>query len=79
LLALAGIVASLIIRITCGIFGDWWYKGFTIESIKSINSNSLIDDKAIAFAKKGRVSTLWLFIAILAISWFPTIINTIII
>ncbi|MDD4699158.1 MAG: RING finger protein [Oscillospiraceae bacterium] len=79
LLTLVGAVVSLTVRIICGIYGDWWYKQFTIESIKSINSNSLQEDRAAAFSKKGRVSTLWLFIAVLAISWFPTIINMIII
>jgi len=79
LLAIAGVVVSLIIRVTCGIFGDWWYKQFTIESIKSINSDSLIDDRDAAFSKKGKVSALWMFISVLAISWFPTIINMIII
>lgn len=76
LLALAGGITSLAVRIICGIFGDWWYKQFTIESIKSINSNALTDDRAAAFSKKGKVSPMWMFIALLAISWFPTIINT---
>ena len=79
LLTLAGAIVSLTVRIICGIFGDWWYKQFTIESIKSINSDSLIYDKNAAFSKKGNVSTVLWLIAVLAVSWFPKIINMILI
>ncbi|MEG1886636.1 MAG: RING finger protein [Oscillospiraceae bacterium] len=78
-LALIGLFSSLMVRITSGIFGDWWYRSHCLATIKEINADDTLEDKAEAFRKKGRVSPGWMLAAWLITSWVPTIINMLVI
>ncbi len=70
--ALLGLVAELSTRIVCGIYADYWYKQYTISSIKKIRQESL--DQDADFRKKGGVNFFLFMIGFMVLQYIPMII-----
>ena len=73
----AAVAASLLylsIRIICGIFGDYWYKVHTVNTIKKIKTES--DDIETEYRQKGGVNLFLFFIGIMAVQYIPALIET---
>lgn len=68
------VLIDLAVRIVCGILGDYWYKKYTVASIREIRAESL--DAELAYRKKGGVSVFAFLICYLALSYLPAIIVT---
>ena len=63
--------------ILVGRFGDWLYRGFTLDSVKKITLNPEIEDKDVALSTAGSVSLLWMVVILLAESYLPEFIASI--
>lgn len=72
ILALAGMVISLIIRIVCGIYGDWFYRGRVIESVGIIKA---AEDREAAENKYSGISFIGFTLAVCAMEFLPSIIT----
>ena len=72
ILAAAGFVFEIILKIVTGMFGDWQYRNHTISTINEIKSTS--DNVTEDFRKKGGVSFMGLIIGFFAIQYLPTLI-----
>lgn len=70
--ALLGLIAELSTRIVCGIYADYWYKQYTISSIKKIRQESL--DQDADFRKKGGVNFFLFMIGFMVLQYIPMII-----
>ncbi len=62
---------DLIIRVVCGLYGDYLYKKYTVQSIEKINNES--EDADYDYRKKGGVSLFLFFIGIFAVQYIPNI------
>lgn len=69
-----GIVLLAIPHFVCGLMGDWMYRGFALDKIKSIRDDKEIDDYEEALAHKGSVNLFLGILAIIAENYLPTII-----
>lgn len=65
----AGSLLNFIIRIICGIFGDYWYKNHVISTIKNIKEKS--EDLQNDFRKKGGVNLILFFVGTMAVQYIP--------
>lgn len=65
-------VLSLSIRIICAIFSDYWYKNYTINTIKKIKSS--IEEPDIKFIKLGGVNIFYFFISAIVLEYIPLIV-----
>lgn len=74
ILAFAGLLLNLVPRIICGRLGDWHYRNFAINKVKTILNNTEIEDKPTALARSGNVSLLWLIVTVFATQYIPIII-----
>lgn len=74
LAAFVALLVELIVRIVCGIFGDFWYKSYTVSSIKTIRAES--QDADYDYRKKGGVNFYLFLLGLLAIQYIPGIIAT---
>ena len=63
--------------ILVGRFGDWLYRGFTLENVKKITSNPEIEDMETALRMAGSVSLMWMVVILLAESYLPEFIASI--
>ena len=72
--AMAGIVLNLAIRIVSAILGDYFYKEYTIGSIKSIRAESM--DADYDYRKLGGVNIFLFLIGVMAVQYLPAIIMT---
>lgn len=72
LLAAAGGLLNLVIRILCGIFADSTYKNYCISCINKIKTES--DDVDYDYRKKGGISVVALMLGIMAVEYLPNII-----
>ncbi len=72
ILASIGVILSWILHIIYGIFGDYFYKKYAIQSIKEIKKNS--DDKDADFRKKGGVNVFLFLIGTMAIEYITSFI-----
>ncbi len=70
--AVLGGVLNLVIRIISGIFGDYLYKRYTIETVKKIRNESA--DMNYDYRKKGGVNMFLFFIGFMAVEYLPSII-----
>lgn len=70
--ALIGLVLNFAIRIVSGIFGDYIYKSYTIETVKKIRNES--EDMDYDYRKKGGVNMLLFLIGFMAVEYLPSII-----
>lgn len=73
ILAAAGFIFELVLRIITGLLGDWHYRNHTLNTISEIKSNS--DNIAEDIRKKGGVSFLGLIIGFFAVQYLPTLIS----
>lgn len=71
-LAFAGLLFDLGIRLFSALFGDYFYKNYSIASIKQIKANS--DDIAADYRKKGGVNIFFFLIGLIALQYLPAII-----
>lgn len=78
LFAFLGLVLDLVPRLICGRFGDWYYKNFAIEKIKTINADDNVDDKKTKLQLSGNVNLFFLLLAILATRFLPAIVMSLI-
>ena len=69
---IASAVLSITVSILFGVFSDYWYKNYTLTSIKTIKANS--DDIAEAYRKKGGVNIFWFFISYMVLEYISNII-----
>lgn len=76
MVAFIGSILSIAIRIICALFGDYWYKNHTVNTIKEIKKSS--EDFEYDFRKKGGVNFFLFFIGVFAVQYIPTIIMTLI-
>lgn len=68
-----GILIDIVLRVLSAIFGDYIYKSYAVEKIKTIKAES--DDIAYDFHRKGGVS-LWLFLlGTAAVNYLPSLIS----
>ena len=70
--ALLGFVLNLAIRFVSGIFGDYIYKSYTVETVKKIRNES--EDMDYDYRKKGGVNMFLFFIGFMAVEYLPSII-----
>lgn len=70
--AIIGFAINITVRILTGIYGDYWYKNYTISSIKKIRLEST--DFELDYRKKGGVSIFLFFLGYLLINYLPQII-----
>ena len=75
--AAIGIITEVILRFVLAIFGDYFYKGYVVISIKAIKGKS--EDKDYDFRKKGGVNIIAMIAGILAINYLPMIIMSLVI
>ncbi len=77
-LAMVGMALSLIIRIVCGIYGDWFYRNRVIYAAHKIRES---DDEYKEDAKRkfSGVSFIGFAVAVCAIEFIPAIISTFIV
>lgn len=75
--AAIGIITEVILRFVLAIFGDYFYKGYVVSSIKAIKGKS--EDKDYDFRKKGGVNIIAMIAGILAINYLPMIIMSLVI
>lgn len=67
-----GGILNLIIRIICGLFGDYWYKNHVVRTITEIKKES--EDIRHDFQKYGGVNFFFFFVGLLAVQYIPAII-----
>ncbi|MBR7132744.1 MAG: DUF2628 domain-containing protein [Clostridia bacterium] len=72
--ALLGLIFDLGIRVFSAMLGDYFYKKYTVNSIKKIKSES--DDISFDFRKKGGVNIFLFFLGTMAVQYLPNIILT---
>lgn len=70
--AVISVVLELVVRIICGLFGDYLYKSYTIESIKKIRAES--SDIDFDYRKKGGVNIFMFMVGVLAVQYLTQII-----
>lgn len=73
-----GIAIQFSVRLVCGLFGDRWYRNYTINTISQIKSNSSKTEINEAFRKKGGISFLAFMLSFFAINYLPQIILSLI-
>lgn len=74
ILAFIGVILNFVPRIICGRLGDWHYRCFAVNKVKTILNDPDIEDKPTELARSGNLSLLWLIIALLATQFVPGII-----
>ncbi len=67
----AATALMLVLKLAVGIFGDYFYRNYTVKTVKSIKENS--DDINEDMHKKGGVSLLWLMVGMFITEFLPTI------
>ena len=72
--AIIGVIIELTTRIICGIYGDYWYKQYTISSIKKIRLEST--DQDTDYRKKGGVNFFLFLLGIMVLQYIHTIITS---
>ena len=72
---LVGFVLNIIPRIVAGRYADWMYRGFAIDSVKRITNDPEVDDVEEELMHKGNISLLFMFLALLAEQYLPSIIG----
>ena len=65
----------LSVRIVCGVFGDYWYKNYTVASIKKIRNES--HDAEADYRKFGGVNMFLFIISYFVLSYLPSVLMTI--
>ena len=70
--SLVGAAVNLVIRFIVAIFGDYFYKKYVVNSIRSIKAKS--EDKAHDFRKKGGINLIAMLLGITAVNYIPAII-----
>lgn len=70
--AVLGFVLNLAIRIVSGVFGDYLYKTYTIDTVKLIRAES--DDADYDYRKRGGVNMFLFLIGFMAVEYLPSII-----
>ena len=71
LFAFLHLVFDLTIRVVCGIYGDYFYKKYTVSTIEKINNES--EDADHDYRKKGGVSLFLFMIGLLAMQYIPNL------
>lgn len=71
ILGFAGTILSLIMMIVVGVYGDYFYRNYTLKSISSIKAES--DDIEEDYRKKGGVSFIFMILGIFATRYLPVI------
>ena len=61
------------VKIVCALFGDYWYKNYTVKSIKKIRNES--HDSEFDYRKKGGVNIFAFLIAYMALTYLPQFIE----
>lgn len=67
----AGLLLGLIIRVVCGIYGDWWYKNRVIHVAKNIRSSENADED---LRRYSGTSFIGFALALFALEMLPSII-----
>lgn len=67
----AGIILSLVLRIVCGIFGDYFYRNHTVETVSYIKKES--EDISEDYQKKGGVNFFLFVVGTLIVTYLPEI------
>lgn len=70
---LAGVsgVCSIVFHIICGLFGDAFYAGHAVKSIKEINEEGT--DRGEELRKRGNINPLLFFVGLMTSSYLPSI------
>lgn len=76
LAACVSLVINLATRIITALFGDWWYKKYTVESIRKIRSES--HDVEMDYRKKGGVNLFLFLLSYLILNYLPSILLSLI-
>ncbi len=76
LFALASTALMLAVKIVCGIFGDYWYKKYTVSSIRKIRAES--HDAELDHRKKGGVNVFLFLISYFVLSYLPSLLISLI-
>lgn len=74
--SLVSIVLNIILRVICAVFADFWYKKYTVNSIKRIKKNS--DDLDHNYRKYGGVNIFLFFIVSIILEYIPLVMMTLI-
>ena len=69
-----GTILFILPHIICGLRGDWMYRGFAINKIKTIRDNPDVEDYKEELRHKGSVSLFMMFLAFIIEQYLPSII-----
>ncbi|MBR4072480.1 MAG: hypothetical protein IKK24_00940, partial [Clostridia bacterium] len=73
ILATAGSVLNILLRVLLAIFADYNYRNHTIDTVSAIKNDTETDIE-LSFRKKGGTSFLGLLIGFFVVEYLPTII-----
>lgn len=79
ILLFVGFVLSIVPMIVCGMTADWVYRSHTLKKIREIKGNDDIDDTDEEISATGNISILWLFISLLATTYIPQLLISLLI
>ncbi len=71
-----GLFVNLTLRVLSALFGDYFYKDYTLSSIKTIRAES--EDMDYDYRKKGGVNIFFFLLGAMAVQYLPTMIATLI-
>lgn len=72
LLLIIGVVLDLVLRVVCALFGDYFYRNYTISSIKKMRAES--EDMDADYRKLGGVNLWAMMLGFFAVQQIPNII-----
>ncbi len=67
----AGGIIELVMMVLVGRFGDWLYRGFSLEKVRKITSDPEVEDVDKTLMTSGSVSFMWMMVILLAGNYLP--------
>ena len=78
ILAVVGLVLSLVVRVVSGMMGDWIYKGRVIDVVKKVRAEEDSEEREVLWHKLGGTTFFGMLVALLAIEFLPAVVQMII-
>ncbi len=69
-----GGVIELIMMVLVGRYGDWLYRTFTLDKVRKITSDKMVEDVGTELASQGSVSFFWMMVVLIVGNYLPQII-----
>ena len=74
--AFFALILSFVLRVICGVFGDYFYYNHTVSTVSRLKAES--EDLEEDFRKKGGISFIMLAIGVMAVEYLPQFLYTLI-